>query len=308
MPEYAVRASEITRTYGERKALDGLSLDAPSGGVFGLLGPNGSGKSTFIAMLAAMETPATGELEVLGARPSPMLRGRVGAVFQENTADPLMRVAEYVRFAGELFGVPRRDLDTRVPRLLGTFGLAERASDAVGSLSGGMRRRLEVARALVHEPQLLLLDEPTTGIDAGERAVLWDTLLGARSGTTIVLATNDLLEADAVCECVAFLKDGRVAASGTPAQLKAGLRKESVRVEWVEPPGHPARAIAALPGLAEVVMDGDVTVVTTDDAALLVPRLFELAPGAIRSVTIARASLEDAYFQHVGRRPQGAPK
>lgn len=305
--DFAIRADSITRSYGERVALDGFTLKVPRGGVFGLLGPNGSGKSTFIAMLAAMETPAAGKLEVLGEPPSAGMRARTGVVFQENTADPLMRVGEYLRFAGGLFGVPRATLRERVPGLLGRFGLGSRESDSVSSLSGGMRRRLEVARALLHSPDLLVLDEPTTGIDAEERAILWDTLLDG-SKTTVVLATNDLAEADAVCDRVAFVQSGRVVASGTPAALKSGLRHESVRITWRSPSAEQLTTVAGWPGTGEVTAEGDQVVITTDEASTFVPRLFELAPGAIRSVAIATASLEDAYFQHVSRRAEGVPK
>lgn len=302
MPDFALRAANITRTYGERRALDGFSLDVPTGGVFGLLGPNGSGKSTFIAMLAAMETPESGSLEVLGGPPSRALRGRVATVFQENTADPLMRAAEYLRFAGKLFGLSAVDLKTRIPELLARFGLGERAGDPVSSLSGGMRRRLEVARALLHRPELLLLDEPTTGIDAEERAILWNTLRASAEKVTILLATNDLGEADSVCDAVAFIQSGRVVVTGTPAQLKSGLRRESVRITWPGVSSEQLARVTAWDGAGEVARDGDVVAVTTDDASTFVPRLFDLAPGEIRSVTIATASLEDAYFQHVQRR------
>lgn len=297
----AIRAANITRTYGERAALDGFSLEVPAGSVFGLLGPNGSGKSTFIAMLAAMEAPASGTLEVLGAAPTAQLRARTGVVFQENTADLLMRTGEYLRFAGRLFGVAGAKLNSRVPELLERFGLGGRERDAVSSLSGGMRRRLEVARALLHEPELLLLDEPTTGIDAEERAILWRTLLEGRS-TTVLLATNDLAEADSVCDRVAFVQAGRVVATGTPAELKSGLRRESVRIAWNDPSPAQLATIAAWPGTGEVSIDGDHVAITTDDASTFVPRLFELAPGAIRAVSIGTATLEDAYFQHVRRR------
>ena len=308
MPPSAIRASNITRRYGERAALDGFSLEVPAGGVFGLLGPNGSGKSTFIAMLAAMEPPESGTLEVLGAAPSRMTLVRTATVFQENSADPLMRVAEYLRFAGNLFGVPGSELRTRIPALLARFGLEQRAADAVSTLSGGMRRRLEVARALLHQPQLLLLDEPTTGIDAEERAILWQALLESAPGVTILLATNDLAEADAVCNRVAFIQAGRVVASGTPAELKAGLRKESVRITWPAVTEADLAQVAGWPGAGEVTCDGDNVMITTDDASTFVPRLFELAPGGIRAVSIATASLEDAYFQHVRRRAEEVPK
>lgn len=302
MAQYAVRASNITRGYGGRKALDGFSLDVPAAGVFGLLGPNGSGKSTFIAMLAATESPETGSLEILGGPPSRALRRRLATVFQENTADPLMRAGEYLRFSGRVFGVASSELSTRIPELLERFGLGDRAADPVSSLSGGMRRRLEVARALLHRPELLLLDEPTTGIDAEERAILWETLRSSADAVTILLATNDLSEADAVCDSVAFIQGGRVVASGSPAQLKAGLRRESVRIAWPTASEGELAEVAGWPGTGEVARDGDIVVVTTDEASTFVPRLFALAPGAVRSVTIATASLEDAYFQHVQRR------
>ncbi|MBK9612051.1 ABC transporter ATP-binding protein [Candidatus Amarobacter glycogenicus] len=302
MAQYAVRASNITRGYGGRKALDGFSLDVPAAGVFGLLGPNGSGKSTFIAMLAATESPETGSLEILGGPPSRALRRRLATVFQENTADPLMRAGEYLRFSGRVFGVASSELSTRIPELLERFGLGDRASDPVSSLSGGMRRRLEVARALLHRPELLLLDEPTTGIDAEERAILWETLRSSADAVTILLATNDLSEADAVCDSVAFIQGGRVVASGSPAELKAGLRRESVRIAWPTASEGELAEVAGWPGTGEVARDGDIVVVTTDEASTFVPRLFALAPGAVRSVTIATASLEDAYFQHVQRR------
>jgi ABC-2 type transport system ATP-binding protein len=307
VPELAIHASNITRTYGDRRALDGFSLDVPMSGTFGLLGPNGSGKSTFIAMVAAMESPEEGLLEVLGERPTRQLRRQVATVFQENTADPMMGVSEYLRFAGQLFGL-RTELVARVPELLDRFGLAERGKDSVSSLSGGMRRRLEVARALLHRPRLLILDEPTTGIDAEERALLWETLRGAGNGPTILLATNDLAEADAVCDNVAFLQAGRVVASGTPAQLKAGLLRESVRIGWASPSSEHLAQVAAWPGTGEVTREGDLVAVTTDDSSTFVPKLFELAPGAIRSITIATASLEDAYFQHVRRRHESVAK
>lgn len=308
MTDPAIRAVDLARRYGDRVALDGFSLEVPRGSVFGLLGPNGSGKSTFIAMLAAMQPADSGTLEVLGQQPSRALLKRVATVFQENTADPLMKATEYLRFCGRLFGVAPAELHARSFQLLERFGLGTRANDRVGSLSGGMRRRLEVVRALLHQPELLLLDEPTTGIDAEERSVLWREILDGVAGTTVLLATNDLHEADAVCANVAFLQAGKVVASGTPAALKAGLRRESVRIELSQSEGDARARIAAIPGAGEVATDGETLIVTTDDASSFVPRLFEAAPGAIRGVRISTASLEDAYFQHVRRRSEGSAK
>lgn len=303
-----VEADGIHYQYGERHALDGLSLTVTTGSVFGLLGPNGSGKSTFITLLAAMERPAQGTLRAFGQPPVPALRGRIGTVFQENTSDPLMTANETLTLAGRVFGMPGRRIRERAPELLRLFGLGERGDEAVSALSGGMRRRLEMARALMHDPELLLLDEPTTGVDPDERRALWSALLASGAGArrTILLATNDLHEADEICDTVAFLQAGRVVAQGAPEALKRGLRREALRVTW---PGASAAALAEVeswPGTGAITRDGDLVHITVDDASALVPRIFALAPGAIRAIGIEQSSLEDAYFQHVGKRSSNA--
>lgn len=298
----AVRAAGIVRRYGERVALDGFSLEVARGSVFGILGPNGSGKSTFLALVAGGEQPEAGTLEVLGEPPSRKVRARIGTVFQENAADPLMTPLEYLRFAARLFGVERAIAERRGMELLERFGLATRARDAIGTLSGGMRRRLEVARALLHGPELLLLDEPTTGVDPEERRLLWQAVLEGREGATVLLATNDLHEADAVCTEVAFVQRGKVVATGTPGELKRGLRRQAVRVELDETSEQVVQRIAALAGAGEVAVRNGELLVTTDDATRLVPEIFAAAGPAIRAIRIDAASLEDAYFQYVERR------
>lgn len=297
-----IAARSVVRSYGVRRALDGFTLDVPEGSVFGLLGPNGSGKSTFIAMLAAMEQPDSGTVEVFGDAPSREARGRIGTVFQENASDPLMSATEYLQFAARLFGVPAVARGERIPRLLERFGLGERAREPIGQLSGGMRRRLEAARALLHEPALLLLDEPTTGVDPDERRALWETILAMREGRTILLATNDLPEADSVCDQVAFIQDGRVIAMGSPADLKRGLRREAIQVTWPGVAPEDIAAIERLPGTGEVTTDGDTLLVTADDASVTVPAIFQVGGNAIRGVRIEPATLADAYFRHVRSR------
>lgn len=301
-PAQVIDARDLSFSYGDRRALDHFSLSVPRGSVFGLLGPNGSGKSTFVTMLAAMEPPASGVILAFGQHPSAKLRARAGTVFQENAADPLMTVAETLWLSGRLFGLGRSLIETRMSELLRLFGLASREHDATASLSGGMRRRLEMCRALLHDPELLLLDEPTTGVDPEERRALWDALLRRRDGQrTIVLATNDLGEADAVCDMVAFVQAGRVIAAGAPEELKRGLRRESVRLEWEAPSPEQLKQVQEWAGVGDLVQDGAIIHVTVDDAATFVPRLFTIAGAGIRSVAIDKASLEDAYFQHVSR-------
>ncbi len=307
----ALQARGIVRRYGDRPALDGFSVDIPAGSVFGLLGPNGSGKSTFLALVASMSRPDSGDLLVFGAQPSAALKARVGMVFQENAQDPTMTVMELLALAGTMQGMKRPTINERASSLLRSFGLVDRAADPIAKLSGGMRRRLEVARALMHDPQLLLLDEPTTGIDPDERQNLWQALLASRdAGTrTVVLATNDLAEADAVCDRVAFLRAGVAVATGTPTELKSGLRAETVIIDAALLSPADIAAINNSPGTGDSsLMDGQLHI-TCDDASSLIPRLFTIAPGRIRSVSVRPSSLEDAYFQHVGRRAsQGAAK
>ncbi len=299
----AIEARDLKRAYGPRLALDGFSLDVPVGSVFGLLGPNGSGKSTFMAMLAAMERPRAGTLQVFGQAPKASLRAHLGTVFQEPALDPSMTALESLVLAGRLFGLSRGAATGRAQGLLSRFGLGNRARDSVSTLSGGMRRRLEVVRALLHEPDLLLLDEPATGIDPDERRLLWQSLLEGQDGRrTILLATNDLAEADAVADRVAFVRDGRVVASGTPSALKRDLGREAVRVRWATSADAEAAASSKWEGCGTITREDEEVLFTVEQAASFVPQLFALAPPTIRSVSIEPSSLQDAYFQHVGER------
>ena len=270
--------------------------------MFGVLGPNGSGKSTFLALVAGAERPPEGSLTILGGPPTRSVRARIGTVFQENASDPLMTPREYLLFAGRLFGATGRAARERSAELLERFGLAARAKDPISTLSGGMRRRLEVARALLHRPALLLLDEPTTGVDPEERKLLWETVLAERGGATVLLATNDLHEADAVCDLVAFVQAGRVVATGSPAELKRNLRKQTVRVELHSASGEVEARIAELAGAENVAAANGELLLTTDDAPALAARLLAAVGTAIRGLRIDEASLEDAYFQFVHRR------
>jgi ABC-2 type transport system ATP-binding protein len=302
-----VRASGLSHSYGDRLALDALTVDIPRGCVFGLLGPNGSGKSTFLSILAAMEQPQSGSLEAFGEATTAGAKRRMGIVFQENTADPQMTSVEVLTLAGRLFGMRRRVANERGRRLLAQFGLSERADDAVESLSGGMRRRLELARALLHEPDLLLLDEPTTGVDLDERLSLWMGLKESQTGDrTVLLATNDLLEADDVCDQVALLRAGTLVASGSPDDLKRGLRAEALVLKWESPSAAQITAITRWPEVGTVGAADSEVHITADEAAPLIPRLFDLAGGAVSSVSIRPSTLEDAYLHHVGARTRNS--
>lgn len=298
----AVEARAVVFSYGDRRALDSLSLSVPPGAVFGLLGPNGSGKSTLLLLLAGLCSPEEGELRVLGQPPTPAARRALGFVFQEACVDPLMTVEETLRLQGRLFGLGGAALRDAIADLLRRFELADRARDATRTLSGGMRRRLELARALLPSPRLLLLDEPTVGLDPDSRRRLWDYLRESNeTGTTILVATNDVWEAERNCGTVAFLDQGRVVAEGTPSELKRGLRKDSVRLDFPDPPDGLFESISRWADVGRVTVARPSVHLTVDSASAFVPRLFEACGNGIRGIRIEESTLEDAYFQLVGR-------
>ncbi|OGO52630.1 MAG: hypothetical protein A2148_06960 [Chloroflexi bacterium RBG_16_68_14] len=322
-PAPAISVRELVVAYGDRRALDGVSLAVPQGTVVGLLGPNGSGKSTLLSVIAGLRPPQQGEVRVLGEGRRPARRRRVGVVFQESCLDPLMTLHETLWLHGRLFGLGGATLRRRIEELLEGFGLAERAREAVRTLSGGLRRRLELARALLPSPDVLLLDEPTTGLDPDSRRAFWELLRGTAApptevggmageprsrglsvrgrGLTILLATNDVQEAERECDTVAFLYHGRLVAQGTPAELKKGLRHDSVRIECID--GKAAAlgsAVAGWPGVGRVTSADAVLHVTVDDASAFVPRLFQTAAEAVHAIRIEPSTLEDAYFELTG--------
>lgn len=299
--ESAAHVQELSFSYGERLAVENLTLEVPSGSVFGLLGPNGSGKSTLLSLLAGLRQPSTGTVRVLGQRPSPDLRSRIGLLFQDTSLDPLMTSRETLWLHGRLHGLGGHGLRSRIGRFLDDVGLLQRADSLVSTLSGGMKRRLELARLLLPSPQLLLLDEPTTGLDPDAELALWTRLRQANEdGATIVLATNKVQEADRHCHSVAFLHHGRVAAQGAPADLKAGLRRDAVWVEWPDIPPALTEEIAAWEGVGRLTWAHPILHATVDAASAFVPRLFQAAGDGIRAVRIRESTLEDAYFDIVG--------
>ena len=288
------------------RALDGLTLAVPAGSRFALLGPNGAGKSTLLSMVNGLRTAQAGELRLFGAAPDVATRRQVGVVFQESCLDLAMTVREMLAMQGRLFGLRGERLSTRITAVLATMGLEDRADQAAGQLSGGLKRRLELARSMLHEPRLLLLDEPTVGLDPDSRRRLWDHLIEInRQGTTLLIATNDVAEADHFATDVAFIKRGVVVAQGTPEELKRDLKRDAV---WLAAPDLPAEAIAAiaaLPGVGRVsgpYPEEPHLHVMVDDAAGFVPALFGAAGQYVRGIQIERSTLEDAYFEQAGSR------
>ncbi len=255
----AVNASGLVKRYGDVLAVDGLDLDIPAGQFFGLLGPNGSGKTSTIHMLATLIRPSSGSARVFGkdvVRDAVATRASIGLVFQESALDRTLSIAENLRFAGFLYNLPASVIERRSVELLDLFGLADKRNRPVGSLSGGMRRALDIVRGVIHHPKILFLDEPTIGLDLPNRRKIWRFIenLRAQTGMTVLLTTHYLEEADS-CDRVAFIKAGRLVKSGTPAEMIASLGRHIVEIESSD-----AETLAKqlAPMLGSSVLDGNV--------------------------------------------------
>jgi len=231
----AVHASGLVKRYGQLVAVDGLDLDIPSGQFFGLLGPNGSGKTSTIHMLATLIRPSSGSARVAGhdvVHEAVKVRGAIGLVFQDSALDRTLTISENLRFAGLLYNLTPAVIRERSAELLELFGLADKSNRPVGSLSGGMRRALDIVRGMIHHPRILFLDEPTIGLDLPNRRNIWRFIdrLRARTGMTVLLTTHYLEEADS-CDRVAFIKSGKLVQSGPPQQLVESLGRHIVEIE-----------------------------------------------------------------------------
>ncbi|MER6026783.1 ATP-binding cassette domain-containing protein [Streptomyces sp. NPDC001851] len=312
----AVEARRLVKTYpGEVTALSGMDITVTPGTVFGLLGPNGAGKSTTVKILTTLARPDSGTATVAGhdvLRHPDRVRRAIGVVAQQSGADPVATGRENLQLQGRLYGLSGTALNRRVDELLERFTLAEAARRPVKGYSGGMRRRLDVALGLVHRPEVLFLDEPTTGLDPEARTAMWEEIgrLAGEEGLTILLTTHYLEEADRLAERIAIVDRGRIVVEGTPDALKGELRGDAVRLELGEPVGEAGRtplttALTALPGVHEALCEGRRISVRADDGAATVPALLaalDRAGVTVTSATVARPSLDDVYLRHAGRR------
>ena len=257
--QLAVNASGLVKRYGEVLAVDGLDLDIPAGQFFGLLGPNGSGKTSTIHMLATLIRPNSGSAKIFGndvVRDAVATRASIGLVFQESALDRTLSIAENLRFAGLLYDLPAKVIEERSAELLALFGLADKRHRPVGSLSGGMRRALDIVRGVIHHPKILFLDEPTIGLDLPNRRKIWRFIenLRAQTGMTVLLTTHYLEEADS-CDRVAFIKSGKLVKSGSPAEMIASLGRYIVEIES---PDVETLAQRLMPSLGDHLRDGNV--------------------------------------------------
>ncbi|MCH6163780.1 ABC transporter ATP-binding protein [Streptomyces marispadix] len=303
-----VHARGLTKSYPGHDAVQGVDLTVRAGEIFGFLGPNGAGKSTTISMLCTLTPPTGGRAVVAGAdiRTRPRLvRARVGALFQHSALEPDLSAARNLYLRARLHGLPRRTARVRTARALETAGLADRADERVRTLSGGLRRRLDIAHVLLHAPRLLFLDEPTVGLDPPARAQLWQHLrsLRAREGMAVFVTTHYLDEAEH-CDRLAIIDHGRIVAEDSPERLKSRLGRESVRLRTDDDSRTSDVLREELQLAAGHGPDGLLTVPVTDAGASL-PRLCSLlsARGVrVHEATSATPTLDDVFMHHTGRR------
>jgi ABC-2 type transport system ATP-binding protein len=300
----AIEISDLRHHYGDREALRGVTFRVDRGEIFALLGPNGGGKTTLFKILSTLMRAVSGEVRVLGhdlAREAAAVRPRLGVVFQNPGLDPKLTVGENLVHHGHLYGLGGAPLRERVRQVLGDLDLTERANDRVETLSGGLARRTELARGLLHTPELLLLDEPSTGLDPGARRDFSHQLrqLRDRAGVTVVLTTHYMEEAERA-DRVAVLHDGALVAIGTADELKRGVGGDVVVIEAEEPAALRDKVRAKF-GLEAQIVDGTLRVERARGHEL-VRDVVEAFPGEVRSVTFGRPTLEDVFVHVTGRR------
>jgi len=300
----AIATQDVSHFYGPRQALCELTLDIAPGEVFVFLGPNGGGKTTLFRLLSTLVPLQQGQVRILGrdvTRETTAVRSAIGVVFQAPSLDKKLSVSENIHQQAALYGVRGAALREREQEMLQQLGLADRAGERAETLSGGLRRRAELAKGLIHRPRLLLLDEPSTGLDPGARSDLWDYLLRIRreDGVTIVLTTHLLEEAERA-DRIAILDRGRLVAEGSPDELRATVGGDSITIETEEPDSL-AQAISERFDFAATVIDGQVRL-EQPEGHRLIARLVEQFPERIDAITLGKPSLEDVFIEKTGHR------
>jgi ABC-2 type transport system ATP-binding protein len=299
----AISVRDLTKQYGQVEAVRGIDFDVARGETFGFLGPNGAGKSTTISILCTLINPTSGQALVAGhdvVRERDTVRRNIGLVFQDTTLDTYLTAEQNLRFHADLYGVPRAAVGPRMRQVLEMVGLWDRRDSLVSTYSGGMQRRLEIARGLLHAPHVLFLDEPTVGLDPQTRSSIWRYIndLKQREDITIFLTTHYMDEAEN-CDRIAIIDHGKIVAIDTPEALKASVGKDRVQISTADDD----KAIANLRdrfGLEASVHEGLVTF-SVESGEEFVPRLFSELDVPIRSVHVSRPSLDDVFMSYTGR-------
>jgi len=301
----AIELRALCKTFGTLRAVDHLSLEVAQGEIFGVLGPNGSGKTTTINLISGLSTPTSGEVQVMGyemPRHARRIRQMLGTVPQETALYEELSAWDNLDFHADLFGMARQEKKTRMMQMLDLVQLQERKHSRVSTFSGGMKRRLALARALLHDPHLLYLDEPTLGVDVQSRRAIWDYILSLKEqGKTVLITTNYLEEAQALCERLAILDHGKLIAVDTPEHLKQTYGGSIVELETVQRIDV-AGDLRALPGVKEVKADGTRFMVTTQGSGEAVPHIINLVTkvGELRTIAMREPTLDEVFLQLTG--------
>src|SRR5579859_5422022 len=301
----AIEMIDLCKTFGDYKAVDHLTLTVQRGEIFGLVGPNGSGKTTTINMISGLSVPGSGEVRVMGydvRRNARQVRQLLGSVPQETALYEELSAWTNMDFHAELFGIPRREKKQRIIKLLVLVQLLDRKDSRVGTFSGGMKRRLALARALLHDPQLIYLDEPTLGVDVQARRAIWDYILSLRDqGKTVLITTNYLEEAQMLCDRLAIIDHGKLIAVDTPEHLKQTYGGSIIEVESARPV-QDVGALRALPGVKEVIQDGMHLKITTQGMHNNAPQIITILTqeGEIRDIVIREPNLDEIFLRLTG--------
>jgi ABC-2 type transport system ATP-binding protein len=308
MAEPAVLAEKIERSFGEVTAVNGVDLAVPEGQIYGFLGPNGAGKTTVVRMLCTLLLPTAGRARVAGydvASEPQAVRLRIGVALQEAALDDRQTGRELLRLQGRLYGLHSAQIDRRLDDVLRLVDIGPAIDRRIGTYSGGMKRRLDVAAALVHNPEVIFLDEPTTGLDPASRVAVWREVrkLNAERGTTIFLTTQYLEEADELADRVGIISDGRIVAEGTPDELKRSIGDDLIVARVDGSHDEVAKSLDGVPGVHHVsVRDGEVTVRAPDGAAAISPVAVALSHSRlhVHSLTLRTPTLDDVFLELTG--------
>ena len=302
----AIEISDLSKTFGDFKAVDHLSLSVQPGEIFGLLGPNGSGKTTTINMISGLSKPTSGEVRVMGydiRHDMRKIRQLLGSVPQETALYEELTAWTNMDFHADLFDVPRREKKERITRMLTLVQLLDRKDSRVGTFSGGMKRRLALARALLHDPQLIYLDEPTLGVDVQARRAIWNYVLALRDqGKTVLITTNYLEEAQALCDRLAIIDHGKLIAVDTPEHLKQTYGGSVVELETAQQIDN-LESLRALPGVTEVTQEDRQVRIRTQGTGNILPQVINQLSqeNEIRQIAVREASLDEVFLHLTGK-------
>ncbi len=301
----AIEMVHLVKRFGYFTAVDDVSLTVEPGEIFGLLGPNGSGKTTTVNMISGLSVPTSGQVRVMGndlRTHTRQVRQILGSVPQETALYEELSAWANLDFHADLFNIPGREKKARIGRMLDLVSLSDRKDSRVSTYSGGMKRRLALARALLHDPQLIYLDEPTLGVDVQSRRAIWDYILALRrQGKTVLITTNYLEEAQELCSRIAIIDHGRLVALDTPQELKQRFGGSVVEIETVRPL-EMLDQLRALPGVEEVQQDGQLLKVTTQSGEKVVPQIINLVAQCceIRDLNVREPNLDEVFLRLTG--------